>query len=513
RRYVDQRSAGSDSPGDLFMALRYLEDARELARRTEDCPPLLLANVNNALGLIHNVQLQFTVAVERFSQAERICREQDASASHAEVLENLILALIEIGRYDDARSRCAELEALGGAAADPRTLAALGVAYLKLGDHSQATERFDLARHLARNDADCRNDLSFMVELASNAAACAQAVGAYDEAERFLMEAQRELESGGVEPRLAAVVRGNLGRMYLTLERLDEAEVQLEAVLAVLRELQGPQHPDTLLLLLDLANLARARGYHAEARERCEEALRGLIAVRGKGHPLVARARMEMAALSRDQGRCTEAMDQATKALELLDARLGKNHKESVLACLKATLIAADCRESDAQATAFHMLTVEAGRRFAQLRTALGPKNVEVLRAMVYFADVGAQTPTAYATALQRYRTAEEGFLELYGDGAKSLAALRLKQGRLLERMEQPEEALRTYDRALRRLDRSLAGHPIQAELLGAMGDAHERLGQPERAAERWRDALRILMATYGADHPRVRRFKEQRGQ
>ncbi|MCH8966947.1 MAG: hypothetical protein IID43_04660, partial [Planctomycetes bacterium] len=71
RRYVDQRSAGSDSPGDLFMALRYLEDARELAGRTEDCPPLLLANVNNALGLIHNVQLQFTVAVERVSQAER----------------------------------------------------------------------------------------------------------------------------------------------------------------------------------------------------------------------------------------------------------------------------------------------------------------------------------------------------------------------------------------------------------------------------------------------------------
>ena len=510
-RRADHTTTEADSPEDLNTALRYLDDALNLARQLEGCPPILLVSINNSLGLIHNVRLQPALAVERFTEAERLCREHDIVAAQAEVLQNLVLALIEVGRYDDARTQSAQLQALPAAASDPRIMAALGLAQMKLGDLSQAREQFDLARHLARQDPDSPPDLSFMAQLACNAAAVAQALGEFDEAERYLQDAQRELASGGVDPRTTAVVQANLGRMYLTLERLDDAEVQLETVLQTLTRLQGPRHPDTLLLKLDLANLARARGHLAEAQERGEEALRGLAAALGRDHPQVALARMELATLYRDQQRCSEAVPQARRALETLDTWLGPSHRLAVLACLKAALIAADCRGGDEDDAAFRDLQTEAGKRFAELRNALGPKNVEVLGAMVSFADLMARTPAAYATALERYRKAEEGFREIYGDGAQSLAALRLKQGQLLARMERYEEALDTYDRALRLRDRALVRHPICAELLAGMGDVYDASGQRNRAVERWHEALRILTAAYGADHPRVRHFTEHR--
>ncbi len=507
-RRAGQSSNGARSAEDFTASLRYLEEALSIARELENCPPVLLVSIANSLGLIHNVQLQPAVAAERFAEAEQLCRKHQIAASHAEVLQNLILVLIEMGQYDDARERCEQLEELPDAATNPRTMAALGLALWKLGHLSKARQQFDLARYFAREDPDCRGDLSFMAQLACNAAGVAQEVGAYDEAERYLRDAQDELESGGVDPRTAVVVQANLGRVYLTLERLDDAQVQLDAVLEVLTRLQGARHPDTLLLRLDLANLARARGHLAEAKEHCEDAVRGLVAAQGKDHPAVALARMELASLYQDQGRCPEAMEQANRARETLDAKLGPEHKQAVTVYLQTALMAADCTED---ASRFEEMLREAGRRFAGLRDTLGPGNVEVLRAMVYFADVTAKTPAATATALRHYRKAEEGFLQLYSSGAKSLAALRLKQARLLERLERFDEALRTCDRAVRLMDRNLQQHPIHAGLLAAMGDIHHAQGNDDLATKRWQEALRLLISIYGPDHPRVLLFKEKR--
>ncbi|MHC4611138.1 MAG: tetratricopeptide repeat protein, partial [Planctomycetota bacterium] len=159
----------------------------------------------------------------------------------------------------------------------------------------------------------------------------------------------------------------------------------------------------------------------------------------------------------------------------------------------------------------FDKLADEAAKRFRQLRATLGSKNVEVLAALATFADVNARTPAAYAHALERYREAEEGFLEVYGDGVLSLADVRLRHGKLLEKMDRQDEALRLYDRAARSIDRSLRQHPTRAALLAAMGDIFKAKGDLEQARPLWQEALTILRATYGSDHPRVRQFREQR--
>ena len=511
-RRGEQPPTGEGHRQDLAAAGQRQGEALELARQLEDCPTMLPAWINNSLGLIHRRQLRSALAAERFAEAERICAEHAEPAQHWQVLVNLILALVDAGRYEDVRTRCDELRALPGAVAQPRILTVLGLAALNLGDFSEAAQQFDLARHAAHQDPDCQGDLTFMAQLAINTATCAQAIGAYDEAERHLTEVRRRLEAGAVDPRTSAVVEANLGRMYLTLERVDEAEERLVAVLDVLSELQGPRHPDTLLLLLDLGNLAWLRGHVVEALRYYEEALEGLIAARGQDHPLVAQARLELATLHRDQGRCAEALAQATEALRVLDARLGPNHKRSVLACLKTTLIAADCRESPQGAGQFATLRAEATERFGRLRDALGPRNVEVLQAMVSFADMSAKTPAAHAQALDRYRQAEEAMLAVYGDGVLSLADLRLRHGQLLERMDRAEEAFRVYDRARRAMDRGLQRHPNRAALLAAMGDLYQAKGNLDQARRFWQEAYDILTATYGSGHPRVRLFWAQHG-
>ncbi|MHC4090787.1 MAG: tetratricopeptide repeat protein [Planctomycetota bacterium] len=510
-RRGDDPPTGAGHREALAAVMQRQEQALALAGQVEDCPPVLLAGVHNSLGLIHHQRSQPGPAAEHFGRAERICAEHAEPDQHTEVLLNLVLALVDAGRYDDVRARCDELKASPDAAANPRTIALLGFAALKLGDFGDAMQQFDLARLAAGQDPACRNDLTFLAQLAVNTATCAQAIGAYDEAERRLIEARQQLEAGGVDPRTSAVIKANLGRMYLTLERLDEAEAQLEEVLQVVRDLEGSEHPDAMLLLLDLGNLARLRGYVVEARKRYQDALQGLTAAWGEDHPQVAQARLELASLQRDQGQCAEALTQTSQAMEVLDAVLGPDHKQSVLACLQATLIAADCHDSPEGAAQFDKLADEAAKRFRQLRATLGSKNVEVLAALATFADVNARTPAAYAHALERYREAEEGFLEVYGDGVLSLADVRLRHGKLLEKMDRQDEALRLYDRAARSIDRSLRQHPTRAALLAAMGDIFKAKGDLEQARPLWQEALTILRATYGSDHPRVRQFREQR--
>ncbi len=499
--------------GDLDKALERQKEALQIAGGLKDCPPELTGKINNALGLVHNERSEFSQAIERFAAAEPALREPGQADEHAMTLANLVLALAEVGDFDGVRTRLDQLRESPEAATNARTMAVIGLAALKLGDFAEAQQQFDLARHLAQQDPAMRGDTSFQVQLVTNAAACAQAAGDFSEAERLLVEAAREMERAKVDRRTASVIQANLGRMYLTLERLDEAEAQLGTVRATLAETQGENDPDTLRVALDLANLARARGFLVEAEESARAALDGLLKALGPEHSLVAEARVELAALYREQGRCADALDQATQALAALDAGLGADHKQSVTACLQAALLAADCRESPGGAEQFARLSRDARGRFARLRDELGLQNVEVLRAMVYSADLSAQTPESYEEALSTYQRAEEGFLKFFGDGALSVAALRLNQGRLLEKMDRRDEALQTCDEAYRRLDRSLKDHPIQAKLLEVMGDICAAKGDADRARQLWREAYRILAATYGPDDLRVKHFLEKRAQ
>jgi tetratricopeptide (TPR) repeat protein len=496
---------------DQDRAMAAQESALRAAASIEGIAPTVIAAIHNALALIHTDRFASDQAIAEYTAAVQTLEQAGDTQSLARALRNLITELAEAGRMDQVRLRYEQLEALPHAQSDPQICAALGMADLKRGRFAEGQNWFDIAIHLAKRDGGESDDPRFVTQVLCNAAACALEVGAFDDADRYLRDAQKRVAEGGVDERTASIVLSNRGRMYLTMERLDNAEQVLETRLSALRESQGARHPDTLAVLLDLAQLAQTRGFASEALRRGREAADGLAEVLGPDHPKAAQARLELASIQRDQGEYAEALRGAESAMAALDRSLGAEHKRSVLACLEATLIAADCRGTTEGEAAFDRLEREASRRFAAMRAQLGAEHVEVLRALVYFADVSAKTTTALEGALARYREAEDGYRALMGDGGPTVASLRLRRGRILERMDQTLEALDVYTLAVGDLDRSLSGHLIRSELLASMGDLLMARGEFDKARECWDTSVNILADLYGRDDPRVRGFEDRR--
>lgn len=504
-------AAGATAGGsDLSSAQREYSAALSSLQGAADHPADLEASVYNSMGLVHQLRGEQSEAADRFAQADKVLKSAGMEGLRARVLANLLTALVEAGRLDEVRGPYEELKGNSAGRSDPRALAALGLAALQLGRFEESAEHFDLAKYQAKRNPAVSSDATFMAQLAVNAASCAQSVGDFEEAERNLTQASKELKSGGVAPRTRAIVLANLGRMYLTLERLDDAEKQLEEVRRITA---GASGADAALIELDLANLARLRGHLNTATLHCQQALQGLKAAQGPDSPSVAHARLELASIYREQGRCDQAINEAQAAMQTLDSRLGKEHKDAVVACLKTALIVADCGETPAGAALFDRLESEARERFLAMRKQLGARNVEVLRALVYFADMNAHTPAAYKQALKQYEEAEEAFSSLWGEETPSIAAVRLKEGQLLEKLDRDNDAFRVYDRGQRRMGSNLKDHPIRGEFLAAMGDLQSKNGKQEEARKLWAEAYRIKRQAYGADDPRVKQFLEERKQ
>ncbi|HUU82766.1 MAG TPA: tetratricopeptide repeat protein [Phycisphaerae bacterium] len=497
---------------DLEAARTRQGEALGLAKRVRKCPEHLIGWIHNSQGLICRQQSNLEEGVEQFKQAERVFSKADDSEQQMTAVQNLIQTLLEAGQYKEAGKQCKQLDGLPGVSRNPRALMTLGVAALSLGDMAEASTRFDLARFVAREQPRFADDPNLMAELAANAALCSQLSGDFDTAENLLTEAHERLMAGGGDPRTAAVIEANLGRMFLTLGRLDRAESQLQAARARQSDLLGEQHPDTLLTLLDLAALAQARARYGEAQTLCETALSGLEAALGSEHPSVATARMALAAVLNDRGQCAEAGEQADRAIAVFDGTLGRDHKRAIQAVLQATLYAIACQDSPEGAARFRTLRADANHRYEQLRRALGKDHVDVLQAMVLFADLNARTPEAHAKALEIYEAAESGFLESFGEQHISLAEIRYGQGRLLTGMGKLDRAFSVYTNALSRLGRGFERHPIRAKLLEGLGDVLEGRGEEAQARKYYQQAHQILTATYGSGHPLVQQFQARHG-
>jgi len=93
------------------------------------------------------------------------------------------------------------------------------------------------------------------------------------------------------QPLVAASVRRTLGKTYMGLGRLDEAEREIRAALDTRRQLLGPENADVAESLADLANLYQARANYDAADETSRESLAMRRKLFGNAHPLVAESR------------------------------------------------------------------------------------------------------------------------------------------------------------------------------------------------------------------------------
>ena len=124
--------------------------------------------------------------------------------------------------------------------------------------------------------------------------------------------------------------RNNLAVAYLSVGRFGEAIELFEQVLAKRKRLLGPDHPDTLTVRNNLAAAYASVGRFGEAVELFEQVLAKRERVLGADHPDTLNARNNLAAAYGSVGRFGEAVELFEQVLAERKRLLGPDHPDTL---------------------------------------------------------------------------------------------------------------------------------------------------------------------------------------
>ena len=128
------------------------------------------------------------------------------------------------------------------------------------------------------------------------------------------------------QPAVEASVRGTLGLTYGYLGEPALAIVQQERALSLRQKARGPDHPDTLDSMNNLATAYDDAGRRAEALLLYEETLKLAKAKLGPDHRDTLKSMNNVASAYGDAGRLTEALPLYQETLKRMKAKLGPEH-------------------------------------------------------------------------------------------------------------------------------------------------------------------------------------------
>ncbi|MCA9653272.1 MAG: serine/threonine protein kinase, partial [Myxococcales bacterium] len=131
---------------------------------------------------------------------------------------------------------------------------------------------------------------------------------------------------------LRASTLNNLGNARVRLGDRDAAQLDLEAAVAQIEALRGPEHPDVAIMLANLANVELDRGALADAELHHRRALRIREHALGPEHPLVASSLLNLGVTLQALGRADQARPHLQRAVQLKEAAVGAEHPETALA-------------------------------------------------------------------------------------------------------------------------------------------------------------------------------------
>jgi serine/threonine protein kinase/tetratricopeptide (TPR) repeat protein len=255
------------------------------------------------------------------------------------------------------------------------------------------------------------------------------------------------------EPLIEARLRLTLGTSFAYLGDSRTAAAQFEAARALFVRHRGPDHPDTLRSMNNLANSYDALGRHADAVALHEATLALRKATLGPDHPDTLTSMNNLANSYNALGRHADALALHEAALSLQKATLGPDHPDTLTSMNNlANSYAALGRHGDAVALREATLTL--------LKAKLGPDHPDTLTAMNNLAS------SYYA--LGRYTDA----LQL--DEA-TLALAKAKLG--------PD-------------------HPDTLRTMNNLASGYTALGRHANAVPLYKKALGFEKATLGPDHP-----------
>jgi tetratricopeptide (TPR) repeat protein len=132
------------------------------------------------------------------------------------------------------------------------------------------------------------------------------------------------------QPTVEASIRQTIGKAYFDLGVYPEAQRQWERAVELRRRILGPDHPDTLTTMNDLANAYRVQSAYKQAEPLFTKVLETRGRVLGVENPATLSSMNELANLYLDQGKYAEAEPLLVKALELQRRVLGPDHPDTL---------------------------------------------------------------------------------------------------------------------------------------------------------------------------------------
>jgi serine/threonine protein kinase/tetratricopeptide (TPR) repeat protein len=296
------------------------------------------------------------------------------------------------------------------------------------------------------------------------------------------------------QPELEAAVRDTLGMTYWYLGLFNSANPHLERAYAIRLESQGPDHPDTLASLHNLARQRWRQGRLDEAVAKCRQALEGRRRVFGPEHEVTLWSQLNLGIFLSQQSHLGEAQSLLRRAIECSKRTLGPDHHhtlyaQSYLACLleqQGKLDEADrlCLQTlRAQQRAFgkeHPNTLLTQSNLARVRGARGDLNeAEKLYRRTLDAQLRVFGPEYPSTLLTK-----NGLAKTLGDRGK---------------LEEAEELCRRTVAIRRRV--SGPEHPDTLRSERTLANLLKKQGHPEAAEKLFREVLGVQRKTLTPNH------------
>ncbi len=288
-----------------------------------------------------------------------------------------------------------------------------------------------------------------------------------------------------------------LGRAYYSMGEYAPATAHLDSSYAIVRRLRGAEHPETVSIANQLADVLRVDGRYERAHRLYAVILAARRRAFGDGSTEVARSLNGLAMVLRMEGRHREAEALLREALAT-----DRRHAAGDPAALAQTLnnLGHVLREQGrlAASEALHRESL------ATRRAHWGPEHFEVSVSLANLAGL-RRDQGDWAGADTLYRQVLELRERLVGDGHPDLATDRAGYARLLHLRGEPEAAEALYRRALAVHRRVLpAGHLVTASTLLGLGNLLVDRGRPPEAEPLLEEALRSRRARLAAGHPLV---------
>src|SRR5665213_657601 len=312
----------------------------------------------------------------------------------------------------------------------------------------------------------------------------------------LLDKAAKKLETDlADQPQRRTKLQGTLGHTYRALGLSRQAIPLQEQVLEFSRKTLGPEHPETLWAMLDLANSYFDAGHRDEARKLREQVLNLSREVNGPERPDTVAAMNNLALSYFDAGRRDEAIKMQEQVLTLRRKVNGPEHPDTLGAMINlATSYAEAGRRDEALKIREQVLPL--------VRKVDGPEHPDTFRAMENLAlsyDGAGRWDEAMKMQEQVLKLSRKVLGPEHPDTLSAILNLSISYfaaGRRDEALKMREDVLS--------LRRKVNGpeHPDTLTTMGNLAISYFAAGRRDEALKIREQVLTLSRKVLGPEHP-----------